>query len=336
GSCPRRCRFVIVPRSVVTVRSRIGQGGNHQVADQPGSPARCSRRQLGPDELRRTSWLDSPKTEGQALSRHRSPGGDTRECAALDDALAERNSTARIKMAQHRVNPPSSAVRGRVVVAAVALGAFAAAAAGQTLKGGGQPTNDDVAPLADSKNASAAIGVGGSSAAAPEVLTVARTTAAPVEAQNIAATNQIVQARADAAAAAKAEAERPKFVRPSDGRVSSGFGARWGTTHYGLDFAAPMGTPIYAAADGVVIEAGSASGFGLWVRVRHDDGTITVYGHINRALVAEGDRVRAGEVIAEVGNRGRSTGPHLHLEVVRPDGTKIDPRRWLDDRGVVY
>ncbi|HYQ69201.1 M23 family metallopeptidase [Actinophytocola sp.] len=240
-------------------------------------------------------------------------------------------------MAQHRVvSPPSSQLRGRVVVAAVALGAFAAATAGQALKNG-PSASDDIAPLADAKNASAAFGVGGSaSAAAPEVLAVAKPIVTAPEVQQIASTNQIVQARADAAAAQKAERERPRFVRPSSGTVTSGFGARWGTTHYGLDFAAPIGTPIYAAADGVVIEAGPASGFGLWVRIQHEDGTITVYGHMQDFSVREGERVKAGEQIARTGNRGQSTGPHLHFEVWEPgDHRKINPRPWLIDHGVV-
>jgi murein DD-endopeptidase MepM/ murein hydrolase activator NlpD len=226
-----------------------------------------------------------------------------------------------------------------VVVAAVAVGAFAAAAAGQTLQAAGQTApSDDIAPLADSKNASAQLGGGiggGSSAAAPEVLTVAKISTAPVEAQKIASTNQIVQARAAAIAAAKAEAERPKFVRPAQGTFTSGFGARWGTTHYGIDIANSIGTPIVAAADGVVIEAGPASGFGLWVRIQHDDGTITVYGHMQDFSVQEGERVKAGEQIARIGNRGQSTGPHLHFEVWDADGLKINPRTWLLDHGVV-
>lgn len=213
------------------------------------------------------------------------------------------------------------------------MGAFAAAAAGQTLKAT-QSSSDDIAPLADSKNASAAFGVGGSSAAAPEVLAVAKSTTAVPEVQQIASTNQIVQNRAAAAAAAKAEAERPKYVRPSNGTITSGFGARWGTTHYGLDFAAPIGTPIYAAADGVVIEAGPASGFGLWVRIQHEDGTITVYGHMQDFSVREGERVKAGEQIARTGNRGQSTGPHCHFEVWEPGGKKIDPKPWLIEHGV--
>jgi murein DD-endopeptidase MepM/ murein hydrolase activator NlpD len=237
-------------------------------------------------------------------------------------------------MAQHRVSPPSSALRGRVVVAAVAVGAFAAAAAGQALKAGQASTSDDIAPLADSKNASAAIGIGGSSAAAPDVLTVAKVTEVPAETQKIASTNQIVQARAEAAAAAKAEAERPRFVMPTQGTFTSGFGARWGTTHQGMDIANRIGTPILSAADGTVVEAGPASGFGLWVRVQHDDGSITVYGHVNDYSVREGQRVKAGEQIARMGNRGYSTGPHLHFEVWDSEGRKMNPKSWLIENGV--
>jgi murein DD-endopeptidase MepM/ murein hydrolase activator NlpD len=120
------------------------------------------------------------------------------------------------------------------------------------------------------------------------------------------------------------------------GRVTSGFGARFGRAHQGIDIAAPIGTPIRAPLAGTVIESGPASGFGMWVQVQHDDGTITTYGHINRSLVSVGQEVAAGEVIAEVGNRGRSTGPHLHIEVETPNGNKINPRPWLDERGVGY
>lgn len=126
------------------------------------------------------------------------------------------------------------------------------------------------------------------------------------------------------------------FSRPVTGRVTSNFGSRSGGTHYGLDVANRIGTPIRAAASGTVISAGPASGFGLWVRVRHDDGTITVYGHINKALVDVGQEVSAGELIAEVGNRGQSSGPHLHFEAHSAGGKKLDPGRWLDQRGVGF
>lgn len=109
-----------------------------------------------------------------------------------------------------------------------------------------------------------------------------------------------------------------KPVDPSTVTFTSGFGPRWGTEHQGIDLAGAIGTPIYASADGVVRNAGPASGFGQWVVLDHViDGQLvsTVYGHIDTYTVAVGEQVRAGQQIATVGNRGESTGPHLHWEV---------------------
>jgi murein DD-endopeptidase MepM/ murein hydrolase activator NlpD len=143
-------------------------------------------------------------------------------------------------------------------------------------------------------------------------------------------------ARAEAEAAAR-EAARPKFVLPVDGaRLTSGYGSRWGTFHYGIDLAAPMRTPEYAAGDGVVLRAGAASGFGLAVYILHENGDVTVYGHMDSILVEPGQYVEAGETIALLGNRGQSTGPHLHFEVHEggEDGRRINPVPWLAERGV--
>ncbi|MGW6334658.1 M23 family metallopeptidase [Nocardia rhamnosiphila] len=123
-------------------------------------------------------------------------------------------------------------------------------------------------------------------------------------------------------------------VRPVAGVVSSTYGSRWGAMHYGIDFADTLGAPIKSVASGTVVEAGPASGFGMWVRVLHDDGTTGVYGHVNDIYVSEGQRVNAGEVIATVGNRGQSTGPHLHLEIWDQGGNKIDPMTWMVSKGV--
>ncbi|WP_319942384.1 M23 family metallopeptidase [Nocardia aurantia] len=123
------------------------------------------------------------------------------------------------------------------------------------------------------------------------------------------------------------------YALPARGVFTSGYGNRWGTFHYGIDIAAPIGSPIYAVADGTVIDAGPAQGFGLWVRIRHDDGTITVYGHMYDFSVSVGERVHAGEQIARVGNRGDSTGPHLHFEVLI-NGQHIDPQPWLALHGI--
>ncbi len=127
------------------------------------------------------------------------------------------------------------------------------------------------------------------------------------------------------------------YVKPTSGRTSSCFGSRWGALHGGVDIAAPIGTPIYAAHSGVVARAGTATGFGYAVYIRGDDGAVTVYGHVNQYFVRAGERVVAGELIAEVGNRGQSTGPHLHFEV-HPSGAmyggQVDPVPWLRGRGV--
>jgi murein DD-endopeptidase MepM/ murein hydrolase activator NlpD len=126
------------------------------------------------------------------------------------------------------------------------------------------------------------------------------------------------------------------YVKPTSGRTSSCYGLRWGTLHGGVDIAAPIGTPIYAAHSGVVARAGTATGFGYAVYIRGDDGAVTVYGHVNEYFVGAGERVVAGERIATVGNRGQSTGPHLHFEV-HPGGAmyggQVDPVPWMRARG---
>ena len=107
--------------------------------------------------------------------------------------------------------------------------------------------------------------------------------------------------------------------------------------HRGVDFAAPIGTPIHAATDGVVAEAGPASGFGNWIvldTTMDDKKVSTVYGHMfdDGVLVHKGDKVTAGQVIGKVGNAGGSTGPHLHFEVWpggRDGGASTDPEQWL-------
>jgi murein DD-endopeptidase MepM/ murein hydrolase activator NlpD len=143
-------------------------------------------------------------------------------------------------------------------------------------------------------------------------------------------------ARAEAEAAAR-EAARPTAMIPIHGaRLTTCFCMRWGTMHWGIDLAAPMLTPEYSAMDGVVLKAGAASGFGLAVYVLHENGDVTVYGHMEKILVKVGDFVEAGQEIALLGQRGQSTGPHLHFEVHQGgiNGKRIDPIPWLHERGV--
>ena len=123
---------------------------------------------------------------------------------------------------------------------------------------------------------------------------------------------------------------------PTAGRVTSCYGPRWGTMHQGVDIAAPIGTPIYVPQDGVVLQAGPASGFGQAVYVQHGDGQITLYGHVNQFFVSAGQVVRAGDHIADVGNKGQSTGPHLHFEVHRGGlyASRVNPMPWLQAHGI--
>ncbi|MDC0423271.1 M23 family metallopeptidase [Methylophilaceae bacterium] len=98
--------------------------------------------------------------------------------------------------------------------------------------------------------------------------------------------------------------------------------------HEGIDFSAAHGEPIRATASGIVIEAGHAVHYGKHVRIKHGGGFETRYAHASKLLVKKGDLVSKGEVIALVGNTGRSTGPHLHYEI-RLKGNSLDPRKYL-------
>lgn len=120
------------------------------------------------------------------------------------------------------------------------------------------------------------------------------------------------------------------FERPVAGRLTSSFGyrmhpiLRFGRFHEGVDFGAAWGTPVFAAADGVVSGAGWNGGHGRQVRLAHSDGVQTSYSHLSRIVAVPGSRVRRGELIGLVGSSGFSTGAHLHFEV-RRNGAPVDP-----------
>lgn len=125
-------------------------------------------------------------------------------------------------------------------------------------------------------------------------------------------------------------------VLPTTGRISSQFGFRDDPFtgerkfHGGMDIATPIGTPIAAAYGGRVIESvNSDQGYGNHIIIQHADGLITIYGHCSKLLVETGTVVRAGEIIAEVGSTGNSTGPHLHFEA-RINGIKVGPAYLVD------
>lgn len=111
-------------------------------------------------------------------------------------------------------------------------------------------------------------------------------------------------------------------------RYTSGFGRRWGRAHEGIDMAGPVGTPIHATGDGVVTYAGRQGAYGNLIKIQHELGVEARYGHLSRIRVKVGQRVSQGERIGDMGNTGRSTGPHLHYEV-RMKGRAVDPMSFI-------
>ena len=120
------------------------------------------------------------------------------------------------------------------------------------------------------------------------------------------------------------------YVWPARGTLTSGYGWRWGRPHKGIDIAAPIGTPIVAAASGEVISAGwNSGGYGNLVKVKHPNGSVTMYAHNHRIMVRRGQKVRQGQQIAKMGSTGRSTGSHLHFEIRSNGQTAVNPMAFL-------
>ncbi len=116
------------------------------------------------------------------------------------------------------------------------------------------------------------------------------------------------------------------YIWPAKGMLTSGYGWRWGRMHKGIDIAAPVGTPVVAAAPGKIITAGwNDGGYGNLVEVQHADGSVTLYGHNSRVLVKVGQTVAQGQQIADMGSTGFSTGPHSHFEVHLPGQGAVNP-----------
>lgn len=120
------------------------------------------------------------------------------------------------------------------------------------------------------------------------------------------------------------------FVRPTSGPVTSGFGPRWGSYHYGIDYGAPTGTPIVAAASGTVVKTTCGSGYGNCLVIQHGSGLQTLYAHASVLYVGAGTEVKQGQKVAAVGSTGRSTGPHLHFEIIQSNGQKLNPAHYLN------
>ncbi|MGK7920100.1 MAG: peptidoglycan DD-metalloendopeptidase family protein [Trichodesmium sp.] len=120
------------------------------------------------------------------------------------------------------------------------------------------------------------------------------------------------------------------YTWPAKGIFTSGYGWRWGRMHRGIDIAAPTGTPIVAAAPGVVTYADwNSGGYGNLVEIKHPNGGLTIYAHNSQILVRKGQKVAQGELIAKMGSTGRSTGPHLHFEIHPKGNGAVDPMAYL-------
>jgi murein DD-endopeptidase MepM/ murein hydrolase activator NlpD len=263
-------------------------------------------------------FLEDPRDSlGHSLSSHA-----YRDSGAADTdviSLADRRGL-------HRKSDTAGAVKGRLMIAAMAAGA-AAAAAHSVINTSDTASADTVLAAGESALAG---GIIEGSADGMQVVSVTPAANAAVHSEELVKGAAFAQERAER----EARLQRPLFVMPTKGIYTSGFGYRWGALHGGIDIANSIGTPIYAAADGVVIDAGPAAGFGMWVKLRHADGTVTLYGHVNTTTVSTGERVMAGDQIATMGNRGQSTGPHLHFEVLLNGTDRIDPAPWLAKRGL--
>ena len=230
--------------------------------------------------------------------------------AAADAPVARR----RIPSLRRLPHPPGR--RAPLWLAALIAGALVAA--GPTVLGGSQPVRVD------------GYGYGlGMEVDASGDLTDAGARRGITEAEARARLGELTASRA---------AREPKIVVPLNGyRLTSCYCNRWGGQfHPGWDMAAPLGTPIVSATDGVVLEAGPAGGYGNAVYIQDEDGNVHVYGHMRYYSARAGQIVRAGEQIAQVGDEGFSTGPHLHWQIHEGgrDGGTIDPERWLAARDV--
>lgn len=243
---------------------------------------------------------------------------------------------------RHRIPAPPTALRGRAAVVAIAAGAaVSAASAGSALDSPETHSTEagDIALLANGGEVSTIPTESTPASSAPVTPSATSPVVVPAAVDAPADENaQSAMLYAGTAINAQREIEeekarRPKVVIPAVGSFTSPFAMRWGSFHGGIDIANAAGTPIVAATDGVVIDSGPAQGYGNWIRIMADDGTMTTYGHMQTLDVAKGDRVVAGQKIAGMGSLGFSTGSHLHFEV-EVDGQKIDPVPWLLQHGL--
>lgn len=142
--------------------------------------------------------------------------------------------------------------------------------------------------------------------------------------------NEVVMTEAVPEIIEKGTQTPPTYIKPiTGGTFTSGFKMRWGRMHKGVDWATPVGTAVRASCGGTVVSAGWSSGYGYCITIRHPDGRQTRYGHLSKILVSAGQKVDQNEKIALSGNTGRSTGPHLHFEIII-NGSQVNPLKYLN------
>ncbi|KZR60872.1 MULTISPECIES: M23 family metallopeptidase [Prochlorococcus] len=124
------------------------------------------------------------------------------------------------------------------------------------------------------------------------------------------------------------------YIWPTKGVFTSGFGWRWGRMHQGIDIANKVGTPVFAAKDGIVTYAGWKGAYGYLVEIAHGGGSTTRYAHNNQILVHTGQFIPQGATISKMGSTGRSTGPHLHFEIRKKGGLAMNPVTLLPSNNV--
>jgi murein DD-endopeptidase MepM/ murein hydrolase activator NlpD len=266
-----------------------------------------------------SEFRTDPRDERRASHAYRDSHTDTSNGVAATDVI---DISGRRGLHRKQEVP----VKGRLMVAAMAVGATAAGA--YTMSNASDQKSPGDTVLAADQSVTGGVVTG--SVDGMQIVSVAPAANSSVHAEEITKAAAFAQERAER----EARLNRPLFVMYTKGVFTSGFGYRWGVLHGGIDIANAIGTPIYAVADGVVIDAGPTAGYGAWVKLRHADGTVTLYGHVNTWLVSKGDRVMAGDQIATMGNRGNSTGPHCHFEVLLNGTNRIDPVPWLAQRGL--
>ncbi|WP_231503054.1 M23 family metallopeptidase [Blastococcus sp. URHD0036] len=292
-----------------TLLERSAASGELPEAPQvPGRFARRGRSTAAPAE---PATEESPATgtaeTGSAESDTDAPG--------TTEAVAPAGSRITAGLRRRLRRPPGR--RAPLWLAALVVGALAAGAPG--LLGDGEPAPESVSAADYGLGEDSGFSGGMEDAGVRQGISAAE-----------------AEVRLGELAASRA-ARTPTTANPLPGaRMTTCFCMRWGTMHWGIDLAAPLGTPIYAATDGVVLRAGRASGYGNAIYIQDADGDVHIYGHMRYYSVAAGDIVHAGDEIAKVGSEGQSTGPHLHYEIHRggEDGRRIDPEDYLAERGV--